>query len=156
MLRDEAVHQRLAFSSVEINELHTSAHEEVLSASKVGVLADDHDGDFEKERGPSAHHARTERAYKYQPIPIPAPPSIADANNLGVSRRVAVLDPQVVSTRNDVAIAVSEYRPDRQAAFIPAFAGLCDCCLKKLVLVHVDLRLTRKSNAAQILALVWL
>ena len=136
MLRDEGAHEGLAFWIVHIHELHTGAREEVLSAYEVGVLADDHARDFEQQRRPGTHHAGTQCAHQYQPIPVPSPTCIANADDLGVCRRVACLDAQVMSGRNDLAIRIREHRSDRQATFIQTFPRLIDCCEKKLVLVH--------------------
>ena len=136
MLRDEGAHEGLALWIVHIHELHTGAREEIFSALEVGVLADDHGRDFEEQRRPGTHHAWTQCAHQYQPIPVPPSAGIADADDLSVCRRVACLDTQVMSGGNDLAIRIREHRSNRQSTFLQTFPRLIDCCEKKLVLVH--------------------
>ena len=137
MLRDEAAHQRLALAIVEIDELHTGSGEQILSAFEVSVLADDHRTNFEEQRRSGAHHAGTQRTDQHELVPVSPPPGVANADHLGMRRRIASLDAQIVSASDDFAIPFRKYRSDRQPTFIQTFACLRYRREKKLVIVHV-------------------
>ena len=69
-------------------------------------------------------------------MPVPAPARIADADCLGMRRRISRLHAEVVTARDNPSRAVRQYRPDGQAAFAETEFRLLQCLLQERPIVR--------------------
>src|SRR4029077_11097857 len=95
-------------------ESHSVLAEQFFGTQKILIFTDDHVRDSVQQTGSSTHHAGTERTDQRQLRPITPPAGIADADDLGMRRRIAALHTQVVAPGYDASLRVGEHRSNRQ------------------------------------------
>src|SRR5271170_3200635 len=94
------------------------AFEQVFCSAKILVLTDHNFRYAIQQGGSGAHDAWAKRADEHEFRPIPAPPRIANTDNLGMSGWIAGLDAQIMATRQDGSIRRCQYRANGQATFL--------------------------------------
>jgi hypothetical protein len=107
MFADEIAHHANAFRVVQHNHGRAMLPEEILSAFKISIFTNNDARDPKQQSRASAHDAGTERAHQRQLRPVAAAASVAQAYSLRMGRRVAALNPQVVSPRYNLSALVS-------------------------------------------------
>src|SRR5581483_2673973 len=119
----EIGHELNALGIIHTDEFHPVLLKKNFRSQKVLVFSDNHAGDSVQQRRSRTHNARTESADKRQFWPVTTSSGVAKANRFRMSRRVAGLNPQIMSTRKNGALRIGQHRPDGQSAFRKPLAG---------------------------------
>src|SRR5215467_3064043 len=106
MIADEITHQLNTRGVLDDRQLYAILPEQIFGALEIHVLADDNARNFVEQRRTSTHYARTECADQDQLRPVSPSACIANADDLGMSRRISGLHSQVVPSRHNASILV--------------------------------------------------
>ena len=136
MFAYKRLHHRLALGIIHVDKANLMARKKLLRSSEIVVLANDDRRDLKQQGGAGAHHAWTQGTDKHQFIPVAAASPVADANNFGVGRRIALLDAQVMASGDNLAASVGENGADGQSALKQALLRLADSFCEQLLFMH--------------------
>ena len=115
----QPLHKLNASIVIENTDFDTMGPHPIFSAEKGAILTDNYAWDLEENGGPRAHGTRAKCRHERELLPVPASPGVANANDLCVRRRVARLDPLIMTASNDLSVWTYQCRSYRDTAFGP-------------------------------------